>query len=118
MTGDVTQVANRFVWAVASQVPSLPAVVASLLIGTVNGDVALLVAVVAEPHVPGRQLGSCTVLCKVASLATGVADALVGAFAGQMARLLAVPAKGFGGAFCCNVPAQDINKDQATKMLM
>jgi len=104
MTRDVAQVANRVIWAVTSQVPSLPTVVAGLLIGTINSDVPLLVAVVAESRVTGRQLGSFAVLCMVASLATGMADALIGALAGQVARLLAVPAKGFRGAFSCNMP--------------
>lgn len=72
--------------------PGLPAIVAGFLVGAIDGDVALLVAVVAESQITWWKLRIWTISRAVAGLAAGVADAFIWALAGHMARLLAVPA--------------------------
>lgn len=82
----------------------LPAIVASFLVGTIGRHVALLVAIVAKPHVARWQARSGAIPGNVAGLPACVTDAFVGAFVGQVAGLLAVPAQGLRRALCSNVP--------------
>jgi len=80
------------------------AVVAGLLIGALGCQVALLVTVVAEPHVTWGQWGSGAVPGMMASLATPVANPFVWATVGCVPRLSTVPTQSLGGAFLGNMP--------------
>lgn len=78
----VAEVADGLVRAISSQMAGLPAIVAGFFVGAVGGDVALLVAVVAESQIARRKFRVRALSCTVARLPAGVADAFVGALAG------------------------------------
>jgi len=81
-----------------------PTIVAGLLISALSCQVAVLVTVVAEPHVTWGQWGSRAVPGMMAGLATSVANSFVRATVGCVPRLSTVPTQSLGGAFLCNMP--------------
>lgn len=106
MPGHIACVAYGIVWTIACQVTCLPTIVASLLVSAVGSNMSLLVAVVAQSHIPWWHCRSCALSSTVSGLTTGVADALIGAVASHVARLPAVPTQRLGSAFRSNVPGQ------------
>lgn len=58
MPRNIAEVAYRIIATIACQVTCFPTVVASLVICAVSSNMALLVAVIAQPQVPGGNWGS------------------------------------------------------------
>ncbi|KAK2392882.1 zinc finger protein GIS2 [Trifolium repens] len=93
MSRNIAQVANGIIWTITCQVPCFPTVIASLLIGTFNSNVALLIAVVAQSQVPWRHLRSCALPSTVSCFTTGVANSLIWTSARHVARFFTIPAQ-------------------------
>lgn len=87
----IAQVADGFIPTLTGQVACLSTVVAGLLICAVNSNMALLVAVVTEPQITGRQLRSQAFPCTMARFATCMTYALIWAITGHVAWFSAIP---------------------------
>lgn len=93
MPGHIACVAYGIVWTITCQVTCFPAIVTSLLVRTVGSKMTLLIAVVAQSHVPRWHCWCRTLSSTMPSLTTRVADALVWAVASHVASFPAVPAQ-------------------------
>lgn len=91
---NIAQVADGVVGAIACQVARLPTVLACLVVGTVTHRVALLEAVVAQPHVARWRWRGGALSGSVPSLATVVADAFVWAASGYVSWFSTVITQG------------------------
>lgn len=91
MPGNITRVADRFVCAITCKMTRLPTVLARLIVCTLNRDMALLEAVIAQPYVARWHWGSCAVSSTVPCLAASVADALIWTVSGHVTGLSTVP---------------------------
>lgn len=77
--------------AITSKMTSFPAVVAGLLISTVNSNVAWPISIIAETCILNWKIRVTALASKVPHLTTCMADWIIGAMASMVSRLLAVP---------------------------